>query len=122
VSHLLQQTAANVWASAATRKLLARTERTYAERRAALVAALAARGIAAQGDSGLGVWVPVREEVPVVQLLLDRGWAVSPGERFRFAAPPALRITTTELRPTEANQLAALIAEIARGGGDTYAG
>ena len=41
VSHLLQQTAARLWASASTRKLLVRATRAYAERRTALVGALA---------------------------------------------------------------------------------
>ena len=99
VSHLLQQTAAQLLASASTRKLLARTERTYAERRSTLVDALAERGIEAQGDSGLGVWVPLAEEAATVQLLLERGWAVSPGERYRFRTPPWIRVTTTALKP-----------------------
>lgn len=122
VSHLLQQTAANLWSSAATRRLLARTERTYAERRAALVDALADHGVASQGDSGLGVWVPLDEEVAVVQSLLERGWAVSPGERYRFRSVPGIRITTTALEPREAEKLAAAIARAVRPTRTTYAG
>jgi DNA-binding transcriptional MocR family regulator len=122
VSHLLQQTAAHLWASAATRKLLARAERTYAERRAALVEALAGYGITAQGDSGLGVWVPLAEEVATVQLLLERGWAVSAGERYRFHAPPGIRITTTDLQPNEAKELAAALEATARTDAATYSG
>jgi DNA-binding transcriptional MocR family regulator len=122
VSHLLQQTVANLWASAATRKLLARAERIYAERRAALIEALAKRGIDAYGRSGLGVWVPLDEEVATVQSLLERGWAVSPGERYRFHTPPGIRITTTDLRSTEADQLAAAILAVVRATGDTYSG
>jgi DNA-binding transcriptional MocR family regulator len=122
VSHLLQQTAAHLWGSTETRRLLPRTERTYAERRAALVDALAARGIVAYGDSGLGVWVPVAEEVATVQLLLDRGWAVSPGERYRFQTPPAIRITTTDLDPKEAEELAAALEEIVHAAVATYSG
>ena len=121
VSHLLQQTAAHLWGGAATKKLLARAERTYAERRAALVAALAGRGIAAHGSSGLGVWIPLAEEVATVQQLLDRGWAVSPGERYRFDAPPGIRVTTTDLEPSEAEELAAALAQTLRAGA-TYAG
>jgi DNA-binding transcriptional MocR family regulator len=122
VSHLLQQTAAGLWASAATKKLLARAERTYAERRAALIDALAEYGIAASGSSGLGVWVPLTEEAAVVQLLLERGWAVSPGERYRFQAPPGIRITTTTLKPNEARQLAAALHESLHSTAATYAG
>ena len=122
VSHLLQQTAAQLWASAATRKLLARAERTYGERRTALVDALAGRGITAYGKSGLGVWVPLAEEVATVQLLLERGWAVSPGERYRFHAPPGIRITTTSLEPSAARELAAAFEAATGGSAATYAG
>ena len=122
VSHLLQQTAANLWAGAATRKLLARAERTYAERRAALVVALAGHGITAQGESGLGVWVPLAEEVAAVQGLLERGWAVSAGERYRFDAAPGIRITTTDLEPSEAKELAGALDGILHGSTATYAG
>ena len=86
VSHLLQQTAATIFSDAATRGLLARAERRYATRRAALVAALAERGIGSHGRSGLGVWIPV-EEAAIVQALAERGWAVGAGERFRYRTP-----------------------------------
>jgi DNA-binding transcriptional MocR family regulator len=121
VSHLLQQTAAHLWARASTRKLLARAERTYAERRAALVEALAAYGITACGKSGLGVWVPLAEEVATVQRLLERGWAVSPGERYRFHAPAGIRVTTTDLEPDKAQKLAAALEETLRSTTATYA-
>ena len=66
--------------------------------------------------------VPLDEEVATVQSLLERGWAVSPGERYRFHTPPGIRITTTDLRPNEADQLAAAIQAIVRATGDTYSG
>ncbi len=122
VSHLLQQTASRLWGSSATGKLLARAERTYAQRRSALVEALAGYGITAYGASGLGVWVPVAEEVPTVQQLLDRGWAVSPGEHYRLRAPSGIRITTAGLAPAEAAELAAAMNEVMSGGTATYAG
>jgi DNA-binding transcriptional MocR family regulator len=112
VSHILQQTAAQLWTTALARKLLARTENAYTQRRAVLVEALGRYGITAYGRSGLGVWVPVREEVTTVQLLVDRGWAVSPGERYRFHTPPGIRITTADLEPAEAQRLAAAIHDI----------
>jgi DNA-binding transcriptional MocR family regulator len=122
VSHLLQQTAALLLANPATTKLLARAERTYAERRGALLEALAGYDIAAYGSSGLGVWLPVAEEVATVQQLLERGWAVSPGENYRFRTPPGIRVTTTDLKPAEAAQLAEAINEITRAITGTYAG
>jgi DNA-binding transcriptional MocR family regulator len=111
VSHLLQQTAALLWASDETKALLARAERTYAERRTALVDALAGHGIDATGRSGLGVWVSLAEETATTQSLLELGWAVSPGERYRFRTPPGIRITTTTLEPADAAKLAAAIHE-----------
>jgi DNA-binding transcriptional MocR family regulator len=122
VSHLLQQTAANIWAARTTKTLLARATRTYAERRQALVDALAERGITAGGESGLGVWVPVDEEARIVQLMLERGWAVSPGERFRFRTPPGIRITTTTVTAEDARELAAVFAAAIVGSSATYAG
>jgi hypothetical protein len=46
------------------------------------------------------------------QQLLERGWAVSPGENYRLRTPPGIRVTTTDLRPGEAAQLAAALHEI----------
>jgi DNA-binding transcriptional MocR family regulator len=122
VSHVLQQLAAELWSAPATRKLLARASRIYAERRHALVEALAERGIDARGDTGLGVWIPVAEEAAVAQQLLDRGWAVSAGERFRFETPPGLRVTTAALEPADARELAEAIDDAVRGEATTYAG
>jgi DNA-binding transcriptional MocR family regulator len=121
VSHILQQVAANLWHHAVDRGLHARAERVYTERRNALVAALAARGLPSFGRSGLGVWVPLPEEVGVVQFLLEEGWAVSPGERYRFNTRPGIRITTTELEPQDATRLAAALAAALQSSQATYA-
>jgi DNA-binding transcriptional MocR family regulator len=122
VSHLLQQTAANLWAGEQTAELLAAAERAYAGRRAALIAALARYRITAYGHTGLGVWIPLAEEAETVRQLFDRGWAVSPGERYRFRAPPGIRVTTTDLSPDDAGRLAADISQVARGTTATYSG
>jgi DNA-binding transcriptional MocR family regulator len=55
--------------------------------------------------------VPVTDEPAVVSGLLERGWAVAPGERFRVASPPGIRIGTGTLASDEAARLAADIAE-----------
>ena len=122
VSHLLQQLAAAILEDRETARLLARAERTYTERRLALVAALAARGIEAQGDSGLGVWIPLADEAAAVRDLLVQGWAVSPGERFRFHSPPGIRVTTATLEPADAEPVADAIAALGRMPALTYAG
>jgi DNA-binding transcriptional MocR family regulator len=119
VSHLLQQVAATLLAGAGDR--LARAERVYAERRSALVLALAEHGIAAAGDSGLGVWIPLADEAAAVRELLSEGWAVSPGERYRFHTAPGIRVTTAALAPEDAVRLADAVAALGRAPGRTYA-
>ena len=122
VSHILQELAALILAGDATAALLARAERTYAERRAALVDALAAHEIEATGDTGLGVWVPLADEAEAVRELLVRGWAVSPGERYRFRSQTGIRVTTARLEPADALALADDIAGLGRPPAATYAG
>ncbi len=114
VSGLLQETVAELWADRATGRLLARAATAYARRRRGLIDALAERGVPATGRSGLAVWVPVADEPAVVGALLERGWAVAPGERFRIAAPPGIRIGTGTLTSQEATRLADDIAECRR--------
>ena len=122
VSHVLQQVGALLLRAKATARLLARAERVYAERRRALVSALAARGIEAAGDSGLGIWLPLADEAAAVRELLAQGWAVSPGERYRFHTAPGVRITTATVEPDEAERLADAIAALGRAPAATYAG
>ena len=121
VSHLLQQVAAHLLSEQATARLLARAERVYAERRQALVHALAERGIESTGDSGLGVWIPLADEAAAVRELLVEGWAVGPGERFRFRSPPGIRVTTAALEPGDAERLADAIAALGSAAARTYA-
>src|SRR6266545_2874899 len=111
VSHLLQATVAALWADEATGRLLEHAAAAYAARRRALLEALAGHGIAASGDSGLNVWVPVPEEARATAALLDGGWAVAAGERYRLRSPTAVRVTVATLRePDEAERLAATLA------------
>lgn len=110
VSHILQQLVVALWKDPATAALVERAARTYAERRLALVQALAARGVEAHSRSGLNVWVPVADEAAAVARLLESGWAVNPGEAYRHRAGPAVRITTSTLQPAEAAAVAAALA------------
>jgi DNA-binding transcriptional MocR family regulator len=104
VSHLLQGLAVALWS--APGGTLERGRDTYRRRREALAAELAARGVPAHARSGLNVWVPVAEEGTVSRRLLDAGWAVLPGERFRLRSRPAIRVTVSTLEVAEAARLA----------------
>jgi DNA-binding transcriptional MocR family regulator len=111
VSYLLQETVAALWQDPLVDELLARASSTYTTRRQTLIGELAARGIAASGTSGLAVWVPVPDELSVTSALLSRGWAVAPGERFRIASPPGIRIGIGTITPEESARLAADLSE-----------
>lgn len=80
--------------------------RTYAARRVTLLAGLEDRGMSPEGASGLGVWLPVRDESRVVELMSRKGWNLAPGSRFSIEAPPAVRISTSRLHAHEARELA----------------
>jgi DNA-binding transcriptional MocR family regulator len=111
VSYLLQQAVAVLWADPEVTSLLERATAVYAQRRATLIGELASRGIAASGRSGLAIWVPVADELSVTSALLDRGWAVAPGERFRIASPPGIRVGIGTITPEESARFAVDLSE-----------
>lgn len=112
VSRLLQYTAVELWNAGAVDH--AAVARSYGERRDGLVAALARRGVRAQGRSGMNVWVPVAEETAVVTRLLGSGWAVAPGARFRVESGPAVRMTMSTLSLADVPGLAEAVASAVR--------
>jgi DNA-binding transcriptional MocR family regulator len=112
VSHILQRIVIAIWSDRRVQSLLKRADRTYAERRNALLRELRTRGIEAHGASGLNVWIPVREETPVVQALMANGWAVQAGERYRLTTGPAIRVTIATLEPKDAARFADDLARI----------
>jgi DNA-binding transcriptional MocR family regulator len=116
VSHLLQALAAEMLRDSGFQGLCDRAAEAYRQRRHALLDALASNGIQAHGRSGMNVWVPVREEAPVVRALLDAGWLVLAGEHFRIRTAPGLRITIVSLKPGEAEEIARVIAGVEHAG------
>ncbi|MFJ9812412.1 aminotransferase class I/II-fold pyridoxal phosphate-dependent enzyme [Streptomyces sp. NPDC101158] len=122
VSHILQETVVGLLSDPAVTRLVAAGEVAYAQRRQALTAALGSYGIRCLGESGLNVWVPVRDESAVVNGLRTLGWWVAAGARFRIAAPTAVRITTSTLVPAEAGRLAADFAAVLGDAQATYGG
>ncbi|OKJ82159.1 GntR family transcriptional regulator [Streptomyces sp. CB01883] len=112
VSLLLQRAVVRLWADGAVDR--AAVAQSYGTRRNALVDALATRGVAAHGRSGMNVWVPVPDETGAVARLLQAGWAVAPGARFRLASPPGIRITVSPLTPEDITPLATAVATAVR--------
>lgn len=112
VSHILQQAVANLWADPTVQEQLGHAGDLYTARRVLLLQVLAEHGIEAHGASGLNVWVPVVEEAATVAGLLQSGWAVIAGERWRLRVGPAIRITTSTLQTEEAEALAADVASV----------
>jgi DNA-binding transcriptional MocR family regulator len=98
---------AELWSDPGVARLLDEAGATYLRRRTALTEALAAHGLRATGCSGLTTWVPVDDEPGVVGGLLEQGWGVSPGERFRITSPPGIRVAFGSLGTDEAVQFAA---------------
>jgi DNA-binding transcriptional MocR family regulator len=110
VSTLLQRLVAAMWKAPEIAALHAEATATYRVRREALLAALAGEGIEGVGASGFNVWVPLGPEQAVVERLLARDWAVSPGDMFRLDSPPGIRVTSARLDPADAPAFAADLA------------
>lgn len=109
VSHLLQHLVAAMWVDKGVSAALERAADTYRERRERFLRALAERGIEVSASAGIAVWIPVPEEAPVVQSLLAGGWAVMPGAPFRLRSERAIRVTTSTLAGSDAEELAEAI-------------
>ncbi|MGW0188535.1 aminotransferase class I/II-fold pyridoxal phosphate-dependent enzyme [Streptomyces sp. NPDC003362] len=112
VSRIVQRAVVRLWSDGAVDAPA--VAKAYGRRRDALVDALAERGIAAHGRSGMNVWIPVPDETGAVARLLHAGWAVAPGARFRMSAPPGIRVTVSALTDTETQPLADAIASAVR--------
>ena len=97
MSYQLQELVADLWADPAVARALRTAAGMYARRGDALRSALRERGITASGRSGFTCWVPVSDEDGVASRLVSAGWAVAPGQRFRIAAPPGVRISFATL-------------------------
>jgi DNA-binding transcriptional MocR family regulator len=96
-SRLLQETTAWLLADVNTQECLAANRRVYAERRAALVTALGARGIAIPPGDGLSIWIPVASEQFALVTLAARRIAVLPGSKCAVMPTRHIRVATAIL-------------------------
>jgi DNA-binding transcriptional MocR family regulator len=122
VSHILQRLVAQLLGDPDANRLVEEARRTYGERRATLVDALRREGIETPSLSGFNVWVAVTTESATVSALEAAGWAVAPGEPFRVASRPGIRVTTSTISAEEAARLSGDIARSEQFGSATYAG
>jgi DNA-binding transcriptional MocR family regulator len=79
-----------------------------------LRAALAERGVAAHGRSGLNLWIPVPDETVAITRLLGAGWAAAPGTRFRIRTAAGIRVTVADVTAEEVDPLADAVAGAVR--------
>jgi DNA-binding transcriptional MocR family regulator len=114
VSYQLQELVADLWADPSVIRALRTAAQVYARRGEALRSALLEHGIAASGRSGFTCWVRVRDEDGVASSLAEAGWAVAPGQRFRVAAPPGVRISFATLGADDAASFAGDFARALR--------
>jgi DNA-binding transcriptional MocR family regulator len=114
VSHLLQDLAVGLWSDGAASRLVRTAEEQYTSTRTRLCAALAERGVAADGRSGLNLWIPVPDETVAITRLLGSGWAAAPGTRFRIRTRAGIRVTIADLTAGEIDPLADAVAGAVR--------
>nr|WP_322633425.1 aminotransferase class I/II-fold pyridoxal phosphate-dependent enzyme [Glycomyces albidus] len=110
VSCILQHFVIAAWTDEVTEARVRHAGAVYVERQAALRDALAERGIATWGTSGLNLWVPVADETAAVVSLRDHGYAVAPGRSYSFHGAQGIRVSTARLDPSVAPAVADAIA------------
>jgi DNA-binding transcriptional MocR family regulator len=99
-SRLLQAVLVELLTDSGALAGVAAARERYAERRAALVAALGSRGVTTTGTDGINVWVDVRDERHASVTLAAHGIGVAPGTPFCVSALPVdhVRVTVSALR------------------------
>ncbi|GAA2622289.1 GntR family transcriptional regulator [Paractinoplanes durhamensis] len=113
VSTVLQRLLLHLWLDDDVTATVSGAAAGYARRRRALCDALSARGLAAEGATGINIWVRVPDETRTIGLLRESGYAVAPGSLFRIASPPGIRITISPLEDADIVPLAEAVAAAA---------
>ena len=98
-SRILQEAVAYLLTDAQALETVAHARHVYAQRRQALVAALAKRGIICPAGDGLAIWLEVPSEQYALVTMAAHGYAVGAGSRNTLLAGRAhLRIGTSQLQ------------------------
>ncbi len=99
-SRLLQMVLFELLTDPAALDRIADAAQAYADRRARVVAALAARGVTTTGTDGINLWVEVAQERSALVTLASRGIGVAPGTPFLVSplANDHVRITISSIR------------------------
>ena len=120
-SRLVQSILLDLLTHESSRRLVADAQATYADRTAAMVDSLAARGVDVPGRDGINVWVPVAEQGAALLHLAAAGVRAASGDPFWISPPGSdhIRITTSSLNGSH-DGVADLVADAARAG--TWAG
>ncbi|MGK5678625.1 aminotransferase class I/II-fold pyridoxal phosphate-dependent enzyme [Actinoplanes sp. URMC 104] len=114
VSTVLQRLLVHLWHDDEVTRAVAGAAEAYGLRRRALREALRVRGLHAEGETGINVWVPVPDETRAVGLMREAGYAVAPGSLFRLSSPPGVRISIGPLDEEEIPALADAVATAVR--------
>jgi DNA-binding transcriptional MocR family regulator len=115
-SRLLQLILTDLLTRSSARAHVDRARLTYAERRSAVVSALAEQGVEVAGTDGLNIWLPVRDESAALVRLASVGIGAAAGSPFLITPGAAhLRITTALARRDHAS-IARHLADAARVG------
>ena len=107
----MQRLAAGMLRDTATQNLIADSGAHYAARNRAFVALLAERGVHAQGDDGLNVWVDVQgDTAEAARRLALRGWLARSGAEFALdpdgsTGDSHLRLTVHDLDEADTQRL-----------------
>jgi DNA-binding transcriptional MocR family regulator len=98
-SRILQAVLLDLLTDPAAVDQVAAARAEYARRRAALLAALADRGVPAMAADGINMWLPVHDQQAAMVSLAAHGVAVAPGAPFQLgAAADHVRLTVGLVR------------------------
>jgi DNA-binding transcriptional MocR family regulator len=116
-SRLVQSILVELLTSAASQELVARAQRTYAERTSALADALADHGVVVPGRDGINLWVPVADQSAALLHLAVAGVRAASGDPFWISPPEAAHIRVTTASVVDGyDDLASLVATASRAG------